>query len=860
MSEILYYIFIFPLEQVLDWLLLLLYKGTQNYGISIMLLSLLVNLFLLKISLYTDKRAKQDGALKAKLDKRIKAWKGVYSKAKLYAFTQTLYRQHSYHPIYALRGLFGLALQIPFFIAILQLVNHVEVFNGVSFLWISDLSKPDVVAGIESLHLLPLIMTALTLINVFYSVQERGARIQGALIAILFLVLLYNMPSALVLYWSCNMAFSLAKEVVKKWRGKRDREFIAESKGLDSKRDCHTGKLSHNDNDLVYKVTSNSNSVITSLSNKAKQSTELDSKKSESSLVLKSQKIENKVSKIDSNHNLVGTSLKHTEGKCRGNIVLLRRLISDFTSSIFPPHSALDSKSYATYRDISIFAILNICFMICVFTPYAVYSSDVSQFDASQTYQTLGSLFGFFLLCSLVLIYITSFFYKTYLLKIFSYSFSAFLMLGVIYTFVLVGDYGLMNNFVLQKPSFPNSHTLQPYIITYGLLLCGVIVTHLFIRYIKSAYVVLFTTLCILSAYYLFNSIVSTNQTKASILQTNTTDTNIYNSEIFSYSKKEKNVVVFLLDMFSGSHILPILEQFPEFRHEFDGFTLFSNSISTTNATLHSTATIIGGEYYAVYNMNERNEVLREGIAQAFGNIGNTFVKNGYDVGYIASGIYDPKRVQEYNPKIFIASGYGLGLDRFLEENPNVKESFANSVKYSISDSRWRLLNIGIFRFAPEVYRHKIYRNGRWFIHAARIQYGGGELHVVMGASLLYALTHYNNVKDVKPTFKFLHFNMTHVPYGMYYNHGKCEFYSQRSAWNEYPHKAQMSFTIDSHKWEYYQHYDTEACSLKYLSDFISWLKEEEIYDNTQIFVVSDHSARDSRIFLKLPMRVEVFE
>ena len=39
--------------------------------------------------------------------------------------------------------------------------------------------------------------------------------IQGSLIALLFLVLLYSMPSALVLYWTCNMAFALFKEIFK---------------------------------------------------------------------------------------------------------------------------------------------------------------------------------------------------------------------------------------------------------------------------------------------------------------------------------------------------------------------------------------------------------------------------------------------------------------------------------------------------------------------------------------------------------------------------------------------------------------------------------------------------------------------
>ncbi|WP_199770232.1 YidC/Oxa1 family membrane protein insertase, partial [Helicobacter bilis] len=215
-AELLYYIFIFPLEQVLEWAFFTLFKASKNYGVSIILLSLVVNLFLLKIFLYTDKKAQQEADLKEKLDKRIKSWKSVYKRAKLYAFTQTLYRQHNYHPIYALRSLGGLALQIPFFIAMIHLVENADYLQFVSFLWIDDLSKPDsiILFGL-SIHILPLLMTAFTLINVFYSSKELGARIQGSLIALLFLVLLYNMPSALVLYWTCNMAFSLFKEIFK---------------------------------------------------------------------------------------------------------------------------------------------------------------------------------------------------------------------------------------------------------------------------------------------------------------------------------------------------------------------------------------------------------------------------------------------------------------------------------------------------------------------------------------------------------------------------------------------------------------------------------------------------------------------
>ncbi|STQ86751.1 membrane protein insertase YidC [Helicobacter muridarum] len=236
MTEILYYILLFPLEQLLEWMLYTLFKATKSGALSIILLSLLVNLFLLKIFLYTDKKAKDESELKKKLDSRIKAWKSVYKRAKLYAFTQTLYRQHNYHPIYALRSLLGLLLQIPFFIAMYAVIANADFLLAKPFLWIHDLSKPDSIPfglfGLESIHLLPILMTLFTLINVMIVSKELGARLQGAGIALLFLVLLYSMPSALVLYWTCNMLFALLKELYKKYKKASEIESIQSNKTI----------------------------------------------------------------------------------------------------------------------------------------------------------------------------------------------------------------------------------------------------------------------------------------------------------------------------------------------------------------------------------------------------------------------------------------------------------------------------------------------------------------------------------------------------------------------------------------------------------------------------------------------------
>ena len=232
-SEILYYVFVFPLESVLGSILTNLFMATKSYGLSIIILSLLVNIFLLKIFILTDKKAEFESERKKRLDSRIKAWKSVYKKAKLFAFTQTLYRQNHYHPIYALSGLGGLALQIPFFYAMYFVIKNAEVLNGVSFLWIADLSLPDSVFGI---HLLPILMTIISLINVWIVAKEKSALIQGGLISLIFLVLLYAMPSALVLYWSTNMAFSLIRAL---WSnsllGMRFRRFAKSPQGTDTK-------------------------------------------------------------------------------------------------------------------------------------------------------------------------------------------------------------------------------------------------------------------------------------------------------------------------------------------------------------------------------------------------------------------------------------------------------------------------------------------------------------------------------------------------------------------------------------------------------------------------------------------------
>ena len=123
MLTALYFIFIFPLENVLALLLGGIFSIIPNEAAGIVLLSLFVHLYLIKIFALTDNRAKFENTRKKEFDFLIKSWKSVYSRAKVFAFTQTLYRQNHYHPIFALSALGGLAIQIPFFYAMYLVVT-----------------------------------------------------------------------------------------------------------------------------------------------------------------------------------------------------------------------------------------------------------------------------------------------------------------------------------------------------------------------------------------------------------------------------------------------------------------------------------------------------------------------------------------------------------------------------------------------------------------------------------------------------------------------------------------------------------------------------------------------------------------
>ncbi len=211
-------VFIFPLESGMEFILTWAYRFTDNYGFSIIFMSLAVNIVLLPLYYLAETWQGAEREIKKKMQPEIDKIKKAFKGEERYYYIRSVYKRYNYHPLLAVRVSFGFLIQVPFFFAAYHFLSHFSDIEGVRFLVLSDLSLPDRIisfGGIK-LNILPVIMTVVNIISSYIYAANLGKndRMQLWILAVLFLVLLYNSPSALVFYWTLNNVFSLVKNYI----------------------------------------------------------------------------------------------------------------------------------------------------------------------------------------------------------------------------------------------------------------------------------------------------------------------------------------------------------------------------------------------------------------------------------------------------------------------------------------------------------------------------------------------------------------------------------------------------------------------------------------------------------------------
>ncbi len=197
-----------------------LYKITGNYGVAIILLTILMSIVLFPLTMKSHKsmRAMQE------LQPQISALKNKYkdNAQKVNKETMALYKKNKVNP---LGGCFPMMLQMPLFFALFTTLRNAIELKGTCFIpgWIPDLSLPDTVfylgtlmnkPGTYPLNILPILMSITTILQQKFTAQSADPRQAKMMLfmPVFMLFIFYNFPSGLVLYWLTNNILSIAQQ------------------------------------------------------------------------------------------------------------------------------------------------------------------------------------------------------------------------------------------------------------------------------------------------------------------------------------------------------------------------------------------------------------------------------------------------------------------------------------------------------------------------------------------------------------------------------------------------------------------------------------------------------------------------
>lgn len=224
-----------PLSKLLDYgmfrsisklllaILRFFYKITNNYGISIILMTILVKMVLFPLS----RKGAISQAKQQKLAPQMKELQAKYknNKQKLQQETMKMYKEEGVHP---LGGCLPMLLQLPVFIGLMRLLQYSIEIRQAVFIpgWIDDLSRPDTIGyfpaalpflGGLRINILPLIMGAVSILHQKMmpkpaDPQAQQQQMMFKFMPIMFVFLLYNWPSGLLLYWTMSSGLSVLEQ------------------------------------------------------------------------------------------------------------------------------------------------------------------------------------------------------------------------------------------------------------------------------------------------------------------------------------------------------------------------------------------------------------------------------------------------------------------------------------------------------------------------------------------------------------------------------------------------------------------------------------------------------------------------
>ena len=776
-----------PIELMLDVIFTFAHEFTRNPGLSIVVLSLTVNLLILPLYLRADKIQEEDRDQADRMKPGVDKIRRVFRGDAQYMMLQTYYRQNHYKPYYSLKSLLPLLLQVPFFMAAYNYLSGLNLLYTVPFGPIRDLGAPDALlkAGSLTVNVLPVAMTVINLLSgvVYSKGMPLKSKVQMLVIALVFLALLYNSPSGLVLYWTLNNVFSLAKNLFMKLK---NRKMIL--KGC-----CSAAGIAllvlflfiRPVNDSMRKAILVTAAVLLQLP--------------ALSALLKKWKV------LPSSFRGIPYT-KTTRAVFWCSCLFLALLTGCLIPEAVLKSSPSEFVDMLNYRNPLWYIVHSVLFAAGTFLIWIPVYFGLSSRKAKGLLSVAAAS----------------------LAVISAVNYSAF-----------GGNYGdmspILQYYVVERIPVTTAN------IAVGLCIIPVAVAAVYLITRKAPGLLL--AICItgcVAAGAVCAADTAQIQSRAGEIQASSEKAEDAMPEIH-LSRNGKNTVVIMLDRAIGAFVPYIMNEKPELLEKFDGFTLYPNTVSYGPYTNVGTPTLFGGYDYTPDRLNERaDELLPVKQNEALRVMPVIFDEAGYDVT-----VFDPPYAN-YNSSSDVSiyddhpdiHGY-IALGRF-NDNQDEREKVKNELRER------NFFCYALFRVSSPVFHKVLYNNGEYNTERIHSQAIGNSVFMD-GYWLLKNLPAITEVKDEckKGCFFMMVDYMTHggellqepdyVPSTSVDNRKYEKTHGIRTTADGKTLDIGSSGTLIQ------MHYHANMAAFLLLGDWLDKLRENGVYDNTRIILVADH-------------------
>ena len=330
--------------------------------------------------------------------------------------------------------------------------------------------------------------------------------------------------------------------------------------------------------------------------------------------------------------------------------------------------------------------------------------------------------------------------------------------------------------------------------------------------------------------------------------QTDSSETDEGVAKIIRLSKNKKNVVVLMLDRAIGSYIPYLFAERPALQAQFDGFTYYPNTLSFGGSTNFGASALYGGYEYTPWAMNARTDkTLGEKHNEAMKLMPALFDENGYDVTVI-----EPTYAgYTWIPDLSIYADYP-DVKAYNIEHGQMRTALHDQQKTTLNEIWERnFFCFSLMKISPILLQYPLYMDGTYCVQKDNVQYtiGLSESYGVSTAFLnSYAVLEGLNSITVgedsgEGAFIMMSNSMTHEPQLLQEPEYVPAQHVDNQAYDE-AHKDRFTVngrTLRVETTEQMQHYEINMAALIMLGNWFDYMRANGVYDNTRIIIVADH-------------------